>query len=148
MSPSLVKQSSIKYEESYKKVSTSIYWFQKHLSVCDSHISRTVHLIIVILDMCIVKSLRKSSNDFGAIWTCDAFNLMKIIKNTGDQLSVVLQFRVLLTSCQALLIADQELQVTLTVSERKLRPNHSKQAGLKWAPVNPNVGKKDETNWL
>lgn len=49
--------------------------------MCGSHISGTLHLIHFTLGMCIDASSRKCSVKFGAIWTCDTFNIYYVSMN-------------------------------------------------------------------
>ena len=65
--------------ETFSGADYKIYYFQKYLSValsvCDSHISRTVHPIGFKLAMCIVKGQRRRSVELVANWTHDTFNI-------------------------------------------------------------------------
>ena len=82
------------------------------LSVCWSHISRTLHLISFTLGMCIVKGPRTCRADFGAVWTHNfSMNRQTALCSSSPSGSVY-----------SLFAAAQLLQVTLTVSERKLQP--------------------------
>ena len=51
------------------------------LSVFGSHLYRTIHLIGLTLDMCIVKGPRRCCVKFGAIWPGDMFNIDKLCIN-------------------------------------------------------------------